>query len=69
MLRNAGFRVESEQAGRSLKGQMRHADRLGAFTVVILGDGIEVKNMETGEQREATNADAVLQLVREAANA
>jgi histidyl-tRNA synthetase len=69
MLRNAGFRVESEQAGRSLKGQMRHADRLGAFTVVILGDGIEVKNMETGEQREATNPDAVLQLVREAANA
>jgi len=69
MLRNAGFRVESEQAGRSLKGQMRHADRLGAFTVVILGDGIEVKNMETGEQREATNPDAVLQLVREAASA
>jgi hypothetical protein len=33
---------------------------------VVLGDTIEVKDMESGEQREAADADQVLQLVREA---
>jgi histidyl-tRNA synthetase len=64
-LREAGFRVESEQAGRSLKGQLKQADRVGAFATVILGDSIEVKDMETGTQREAESADQVLKMVRE----
>jgi len=63
-LREAGFRVESEQAGRSLKGQLKQADRVGAFVTVILGDSIEVKDMQTGEQREAENVDHVLEMVR-----
>jgi histidyl-tRNA synthetase len=66
LLRQNGFRVESEQAGRSLKGQLKHADRIGAFLTVIIGDGIDVKDMETGEQREAASPEAVLQMVREA---
>jgi histidyl-tRNA synthetase len=66
LLRQNGFRVESEQAGRSLKGQLKHADRIGAFLTVIVGDGIDVKDMETGEQREAASPEAVLQMVREA---
>jgi histidyl-tRNA synthetase len=65
-LRGEGIRVEMEQAGRSLKGQLRQADRIGASATVVLGDTIEVKDMESGEQREAANADQVLQLVREA---
>jgi histidyl-tRNA synthetase len=65
-LRDAGLRVESEQAGRSMKGQMKQADRIGAFATVIFGDAIEVKDMETGEQREAESLDGVLELVREA---
>jgi histidyl-tRNA synthetase len=64
-LRDAGFRVESEQAGRSLKGQLKQADRVGAFATVILGDSIEVKDMQTGDQREAESVDQVLELVRE----
>ena len=64
-LREAGFRVESEQAGRSLKGQLKQADRVGAFATVILGDTIEVKDMQTGDQREAESWDQVLALVRE----
>jgi histidyl-tRNA synthetase len=64
-LRRAGHRVESEQAGRSLKGQLKQADRVGAFATVILGDSIEVKDMETGDQREAESVDQVLDMVRE----
>jgi histidyl-tRNA synthetase len=66
-LRSAGMRVELEQAGRSLKGQLRQADRIGAQATVIFGDAIEVKDMQSGEQREAADADHVLELVREAA--
>jgi histidyl-tRNA synthetase len=68
-LREAGFRVESEQAGRSLKGQLKQADRVGAFATVILGDSIEVKDMDTGAQREAESVDHVLDMVREVTQA
>jgi histidyl-tRNA synthetase len=64
-LREAGLRAEMEQAGRSMKGQLKQADRIGAFATVILGDAIEVKDMRTGEQREAPSLDEVLELVRE----
>ena len=64
-LREAGYRVESEQAGRSLKGQLKQADRVGAFATVILGDSIEVKDMDSGAQREAESLDHVLEMVRE----
>jgi histidyl-tRNA synthetase len=66
-LRADGLRVEMEQAGRSMKGQLKQADRLGARATVILGDGIEVKDMDSGEQRGAADADQVLELVREVA--
>jgi histidyl-tRNA synthetase len=64
-LRGQGVRVEMEQAGRSLKGQFKQADRIGARATVILGDGIEVKDMDSGEQRAAANAEAALELVVE----
>jgi histidyl-tRNA synthetase len=64
-LREAGLRAEMEQAGRSMKGQMKHADRVGARATVIFGDGIEVKDMDGGDQRPATSADAALELVDE----
>jgi len=50
-LREAGVRAELEQAGRSLKGQLKHADRISARGVFIVGEGIEWKNLDTGEQR------------------
>jgi histidyl-tRNA synthetase len=65
-LREAGFRVEMEQAGRSLRGQLRQADRIGARSTVIVGDGIDVKDMASGAQRRAADAEEALALVREA---
>jgi histidyl-tRNA synthetase len=53
-LRHAGLRAELDLANRGLKGQMRHADRLGAGAAVILeeGGGIQLRDMRSGEQRE-----------------
>jgi histidyl-tRNA synthetase len=65
-LREEGFRVEMEQAGRSLRGQLRQADRIGARSTVIVGDGIDVKDMASGAQRHAADAEEALALVREA---
>ena len=65
-LRQEGFRVEMEQAGRSLRGQLRQADRIGARSTVIVGDGIDVKDMDSGAQRRAADAEEALALVRAA---
>jgi histidyl-tRNA synthetase len=60
-LRAHGVAAELEQAGRSLKGQFKHADRIGARAVVIVGDdGIEIKDMATGEQRSVASVDEVV---------
>jgi histidyl-tRNA synthetase len=63
-LRREGIRAELEQAGRSLKGQLRQADRIGARAVVIFGDEIDVKDMDSGEQLQAASADEAVELVR-----
>jgi histidyl-tRNA synthetase len=65
-LREGGSRVELEQAGRSMKGQLKHADRMGARLTVIVGDGIDVKDMQSGEQQHARDVDEALRLVGEA---
>ena len=62
-LRGSGLHAQMEQAGRSLKGQLKHADRLGARWTVILGDEIEVKDMDTGAQQRAESVDEVLGMV------
>jgi histidyl-tRNA synthetase len=56
-LREEGIRVEIEQAGRSLKGQLKQADRIGARATVIVGDGLDVKDMDSGEQRAAESLE------------
>jgi histidyl-tRNA synthetase len=62
--RRAGLRAEVELAGRSLKGQLKQADRLGARYVAILGDeGAQLKDMASGEQH-AIDPDAVPDAVR-----
>jgi histidyl-tRNA synthetase len=51
--RRAGHPARVELGGRSLKGQLKQADRAGARYVAILGDeGTALKDMETGEQRD-----------------
>jgi len=54
-LRHAGLSAEVDLAGRGLKGQLKHADRIGARRVLILeADGsAQLRDMETGEQRPA----------------
>jgi histidyl-tRNA synthetase len=64
LLREAGRRAEMEQAGRSLKGQLKHANRIGARATLIVGDGIEVKDMDSGEQRPAGSPEEAVELVR-----
>jgi histidyl-tRNA synthetase len=64
-LRAQGIRTEIEQAGRSMKGQLKQADRIGARVTVILGDGIEVKDMDSGEQRSVRDADEAAARVEE----
>jgi len=64
LLRREGFRTEMEQAGRSMKGQLKQADRVGAYATVILGDTIEVKDMSSGEQQEASSPADVPSLLR-----
>jgi histidyl-tRNA synthetase len=51
-LRHAGLTAEVDLAGRSLKGQLKHADRIGARRVLILeADGsAQLRDMESGEQ-------------------
>jgi histidyl-tRNA synthetase len=52
-LRHAGLSAELDLAGRSVKGQMKQADRVGARRTVILDDDgtAQVRDMESGEQR------------------
>jgi histidyl-tRNA synthetase len=64
LLRQEGFRTEMEQAGRSMKGQLKQADRVGAYATVILGDTIEVKDMSSGEQEKAPSPADVPSLLR-----
>jgi histidyl-tRNA synthetase len=63
-LRGEGLRVVMEQAGRSMKGQLKHADRVGARATVIVGDGFDVKDMESGGQEAAATAEEAVEKVR-----
>ena len=64
-LRDAGYSTQMEQAGRGMKGQLKHANRLGARAVVIVGDELEVKDMESGDQRPAGDVDEAVRMVGE----
>ncbi|MCW3048726.1 MAG: histidyl-tRNA synthetase [Solirubrobacterales bacterium] len=59
--RRAGMSAQLELAGRSLKGQLRHAARLEARYVAILdGEGMRLMDMETHEQQDVDSAAAVV---------
>jgi histidyl-tRNA synthetase len=59
-LRAAGVIVETDYMDRSVKAQMKYANKIGAKHTVIIGadelanNRANVKNMETGEQVEVT---------------
>jgi histidyl-tRNA synthetase len=56
-LRREGIRADADTMGRSLKAQMRAADKLGARFTVVLGDdelangAAQIKDMANGEQK------------------
>ncbi|MBA3421279.1 MAG: histidine--tRNA ligase [Thermoleophilaceae bacterium] len=59
----AGARAEMEQAGRSLKGQLKQASRAGARAVVIVDDvGVRVRDMRAREEQPATDAGHAVEL-------
>jgi len=64
-LRRAGISVEIDLAGRSIKGQLKHADRINAArTLVLEEDGTaRLRDMATGEQQPVEPA-RVLELLR-----
>ncbi len=57
-LRNAGIIVETDYMDRSVKAQMKYANKIGARNAVIIGadelagNTVIIKNMENGEQTE-----------------
>jgi histidyl-tRNA synthetase len=64
-LRRDGVTAQMEQAGRSIKGQLKQADRIGARKVVILtADGVRVRDMQSGDQQDFETIDAAARSVR-----
>ena len=63
-LRRAGLSAEVDLAGRGLKGQLKHADRLGARRVLILEEdgSAQLRDMRSGEQRPADPGNLVDEL-------
>jgi histidyl-tRNA synthetase len=64
--RRAGLRAQMELAGRSLKGQLKHADRIHARYVAIIDAMTQarLKNMESGEQVELEPAAVIPAILR-----
>jgi histidyl-tRNA synthetase len=60
-LRHAGLAAETDLAGRGLKGQLKHANRIGARSVLILeADGsVQLRDMASGEQRSVDTGNLV----------
>ena len=69
MLRDEGFCALTDITGRGLKAQMKYADKIGAELSLVIGDNeIEtkkcvIKDMTTGETREAEIPDGILAAV------
>ena len=64
--RRAGMAAQLETAGRSVKGQLKHADRIGARYVALVGEeGVTLKNMETGDQRDMPADHVVTEVLKD----
>jgi histidyl-tRNA synthetase len=52
-LRGAGLRAELDLGGRSVKGQMKQADRVGARAAIVLDEdgSAQLRDMQSGQQR------------------
>ncbi len=65
-LRKEGFYVDCDQMGRSVKAQMKYADKLGSVYTLVLGEDelqsgkAQLKQMDTGETRQVELSAAAL---------
>ena len=71
-LRLKGVSSEQDLCGRSVKAQMKFANKLGAKYSAVIGDDeiadnkINLKNMESGEQKEISlTADSIFEYIQE----
>ena len=70
-LRDQGLSVETELLGRSVKAQMKYADKIGARYAAIIGDDeianncLALKHMATGDQRDVAFADLYIAIREE----
>lgn len=68
-LREEGFSAETDLSGRSVKAQMKYADKMGFKFTCVIGDSelesgtVKVKNMETGEQTEVAIDEGLLDML------
>ena len=62
--RRAGLAAQLELAGRSLKGQLKHADRIGARYVAVIGDPTTLKDMESRDQQETETTAIIPTILR-----
>ncbi len=69
LLRTEGFYAETDLMGRSLKAQMKYADKLHAAYTIVIGDNeltegvAKLKDMKTGEQSEVPLSEDLVQSI------
>ncbi len=70
-LREKGVCAETDICGRSLKAQMKYADKAGAKYVIVIGDNeiaeneAELRNMSTGERvKVALSVENIIDLIK-----
>ncbi|MDQ3408964.1 MAG: ATP phosphoribosyltransferase regulatory subunit, partial [Actinomycetota bacterium] len=64
--RRAGMHAQLELAGRSLKGQLKQAGRVGARYVAVVGEtSSALRDMDTGDQTDVETETIVARILRE----
>ena len=69
LLREEGFSAQCDLVGRSLKAQMKYADKIGAQHTMVLGDNelaagkANLKDMATGEQVEVDLGEGLIDVI------
>ncbi|MGZ4267893.1 MAG: histidine--tRNA ligase [Solirubrobacteraceae bacterium] len=62
--RSAGLAVQQELAGRSIKGQLKQADRAGArYVAIVAPDTTRLRDMDSGEQEDLPSPSAAVNRV------
>lgn len=70
LLRASGIKAETDHSGRSIKAQLKYANKLNYKNVMVIGDnelsgGIyKIKNMSSGEEKEITENELVKEFTK-----